>query len=296
MTELDVLSLYDGCSMARVALERAGIPVKQYYASEIDRYAIQVSQKNYPDIIHVGDVNYVGKKKDSPNFDLLIGGSPCQGFSFAGKQLALNDPRSKLFFEYVRILKEFKPKYFLLENVRMKQEHQDVISEHLGVEPIAINSSLVSAQNRFRLYWTNIPFDMPYYKGIVLKDILEKDNTNFKYYKLKEYYNGKIYNKDGCHQVGEADIKGYDIIKRVYGIYGKAPALTTMQGGHREPKIACPDKIHWRKLTPLECERLQTLPDGYTDKDVSNTQRYKMIGNGFTVDVIAHLLKGIKDE
>ena len=295
MTELDVLSLYDGCSMARVALERAGIPVKQYYASEIDRYAIQVSQKNYPDIIHVGDVNYVGKKKDSPNFDLLIGGSPCQGFSFAGKQLALNDPRSKLFFEYVRILKEFKPKYFLLENVRMKQEHQDVISEHLGVKPIEINSSLLSAQNRVRLYWTNIPVDMPEDKGIVLKDILEKDNTNFKYYKLKEYYNGKIYNKDGCHQVGEADIKGYDIIKRVYGIYGKAPALTTMQGGHREPKIACPDKIHWRKLTPLECERLQTLPDGYTDKDVSNTQRYKMLGNGFTVDVIAHILKGIKD-
>ena len=126
----------------------------------------------------------------------------------------------------------------------------------------------------------------------MLKDILEKDNTNFKYYKLKEYYNGKIYNKDGCHQVGEADIKGYDIIKRVYGVHGKSPALTTMQGGHREPKIACPDKIHWRKLTPLEMERLQTLPDNYTE-GVSNTQRKKMIGNGFTVDVVAYILKSI---
>ena len=294
---VNVLSLYDGCSMGRVALERAGIPVKQYYASEIDPYPIKVSQKNYPDIIHVGDVKYVGKTKDSPNFDLLIGGSPCQGFSFAGKQLNFDDPRSKLFFEYVRILKEFKPKYFLFENVRMKKQYQDIISEHLGVEPIAINSNLVSAQNRYRLYWTNIPnVTQPDDKGIVLKDIIEKENLSFKYYKLKEYYNDKIYNKDGCHQVGEADIKGYDIIKRVYGVHGKSPALTTMQGGHREPKIACPDKIHWRKLTPLECERLQTLPDGYTDKGVSNSQRYKMLGNGFTVDVIAHILKGIKDE
>ena len=294
---VNVLSLYDGCSMGRVALERAGIPVKQYYASEIDPYPIKVSQKNYPDIIHVGDVKYVGKTKDSPNFDLLIGGSPCQGFSFAGKQLNFDDPRSKLFFEYVRILKEFKPKYFLFENVRMKKQYQDIISEHLGVEPIAINSNLVSAQNRYRLYWTNIPnVTQPDDKGIVLKDIIEKENPSFKYYKLKEYYNDKIYNKDGCHQVGEADIKGYDIIKRVYGVHGKSPALTTMQGGHREPKIACPDKIHWRKLTPLECERLQTLPDGYTDKGVSNSQRYKMLGNGFTVDVIAHILKGIKDE
>ena len=336
MTELDVLSLYDGCSMARVALERAGIPVKQYYASEIDRYAIQVSQKNYPDIIHVGDVTYVGKTNDSPNFDLLIGGSPCQGFSFASKgRLNFDDPRSKLFFEYVRILKEFKPKYFLFENVRMKQECQDIISEYLGVKPIAINSGLVSAQNRYRLYWTNIPVEMPEDKGIVLKDIIEKENPSFKYYKLKEYYNDKIYNKEGCHQVGEADIKGYDIIKRVYGVDGKAPALTTMQGGHREPKVLCGawrgrytdtgsteqrleirangktnslttvqkdnvavdiKDLHWRKLTPLECERLQTLPDGYTDKGVSNTQRYKMLGNGFTVDVIAHILKGIKDE
>ena len=125
------------------------------------------------------------------------------------------------------------------------------------------------------------------------KDILEKENPNFKYHKLKKYYPNKTQKEGCCNQVGEADLKGYDIIKRVYDIDGKAPALTTMQGGHREPKIACPDKIHWRKLTLLEMERLQTLPDGYTDKGVSNTQRYKMLGNGFTVDVIAHILKGI---
>jgi len=282
--------------MARLALERAEIPVEQYFASEIDRYAIQVSQKNYPDIIHVGDVTYVGKTNDSPNFDLLIGGSPCQGFSFASKgRLNFDDPRSKLFFEYVRILKEFKPKYFLFENVRMKQECQDIISEYLGVKPIAINSGLVSAQNRYRLYWTNIPnVTQPNDKGVMLEDILEKDNPNFKYRKLKEHYPNKVHNEGGCNQVGEADLKGYDTQKRVYGIDGKAPTLTTMGGGHREPKIACPDKIHWRKLTPLECERLQTLPDNYTE-GVSNTQRYKMIGNGFTVDVIAHTLKGINE-
>ena len=290
---VNVLSLFDGCSMGRLALERAAIPVKQYFASEIDKYAITIAKKNFPNTIHLGDVTTV-RGEDLEPIDLLIGGSPCQGFSFASKgRLNFDDPKSKLFFEYVRILKEFKPKYFLFENVRMKQECQDIISEYLGVKPIAINSRLVSAQNRVRLYWTNIPVDMPEDKGIVLKDIIEKENPSFKYYKLKEYYNDKIYNKDGCHQVGEADIKGYDIIKRVYGIYGKAPALTTMQGGHREPKIACSDKIHWRKLTPLECERLQTLPDGYTDKGVSNSQRYKMLGNGFTVDVIAHILKSI---
>ncbi len=282
--------------MDRVALDRAGINVRWHMASEIDEPAIQVAKRNYPDIHHIGDVTKCERlwtEHNYPKVDIMIGGSPCQGFSFAGKQLNFDDPRSKLFFKFVKLKNLLKPKYFLLENVRMKKQYQDIISEHLGVEPIAINSRLVSAQNRLRLYWTNIPFDMPYYKGIVLKDILEKDNTNFKYYKLKEYYNGKIYNKDGCHQVGEADIKGYDIIKRVYGVHGKSPALTTMQGGHREPKIACPDKIHWRKLTPLECERLQTLPDGYTDKGVSNSQRYKMLGNGFTVDVIAHILKSI---
>jgi len=151
---MNVLSLFDGISCGQVALHRAGIEVDKYYASEIEKYAIQITQKNYPNTIQLGDVTQIKGIKD---IDLLIGGSPCQGFSKAGKQLNFVDPRSRLFFEYVRILNEVKPKYFLLENVIMKQEYQDIISKYLGVEPIEINSALVTAQNRKRLYWTNIP-------------------------------------------------------------------------------------------------------------------------------------------
>ena len=170
---MNVLSLFDGMSCGRIALDRLGIPVDKYYASEIDKYAIQVSEANYPDIIRLGDVCDV-KAEDLPKIDLLIAGSPCQGFSFAGKQLAFDDPRSALFFEFVRLLKECKPKYFLLENVRMKKEFLDIISEQVGCEPIFINSALVSAQNRQRFYWTNIPgIEQPEQRGIVLRDILE---------------------------------------------------------------------------------------------------------------------------
>ena len=170
---MNVLSLFDGMSCGQIALDQLGIKVDNYFAAEIDKWAIQVTKKNYPNTIHLGDVTQI-KGEDLPQIDLLMGGSPCQGFSFAGKQLNFDDPRSALFFEFVRLLKETKPKYFLLENVRMKQEYQDVISEHLGVKPIMINSSLVSAQNRVRLYWTNIPnITQPEDKGIVLKDILE---------------------------------------------------------------------------------------------------------------------------
>lgn len=168
-----VLSLFDGISGGRLALERAGIPVEKYYASEIDKYAIQIAQKNYPDTIQIGDCTQVDFAKFRDEIDLVIGGSPCQGFSFAGKQLNFNDPRSKLFFEFVRAVETIKPKYFLLENVKMKQEFQDVISEQLGVQPIEINSALLSAQNRKRLYWTNIPnVGQPADKGILLKDIV----------------------------------------------------------------------------------------------------------------------------
>jgi DNA (cytosine-5)-methyltransferase 3A len=301
-----------------------------------------------------------------------MGGSPCQGFSFAGHQLNFDDPRSKLFFNFVDILEKIKPKYFLLENVRMKKESQDVITKYLGVEPIAINSALVSAQNRNRLYWTNIPnVTQPQQRDIVLADILEDlpfdEAPNY----LKGTWCGRVRGdlvksvddpKAHCLtasmykgqiptfvkskkpiQVGMAnDIKGFDIIKRVYSPQGKSPTLTTMQGGHRQPKVAigrivnrrldehgtrkdnqlelpfttqlevsdgaksnCLTTVQkdnvvvsedflYRKLTPLECERLQTLPDNYTE-GVSNTQRYKMIGNGWTVDVIAHILKGIKN-
>ena len=171
---MKVLSLFDGISCGRLALERAGIKVDKYYASEIDRYAIQVAKKNYPDTIQLGDctkLNYL----ELLDVDLVIGGSPCQGFSFAGKQLNFNDPRSKLFFEFVRAVRTIRPKYFLLENVKMKKEYQDAISAELGVEPIEINSSLVSAQNRKRLYWTNIPnITQPADKGILLKDIVHE--------------------------------------------------------------------------------------------------------------------------
>ena len=172
---MNILSLFDGMSCGRLALDRLGIKVDKYYASEIDKYAIQVSSANYPDIIQIGDVCDV-KGEDYPDIDLVMAGSPCQGFSFAGNQLAFDDPRSALFFEFVRILKEVKPKYFLLENVKMKKEFLDVISEQVGVEPILINSALVSAQNRLRYYWTNIPgVEQPEDRGIVLRDILETE-------------------------------------------------------------------------------------------------------------------------
>ena len=333
---MNVLSLFDGMSCGQLALERCGIDVDIYIASEIDKYTKQITRKNYPNTIQLGDVTKV-VGEDLPKIDLLMGGSPCQGFSFAGKQLNFDDPRSALFFEFVRLLEETKPKYFLLENVRMKQEYQDVISEHLGVKPIKINSTLVSAQNRVRLYWTNIPnIEQPEDRGIVLKDILE-DGVGDRPCELKEF------NKDStCHHAATAtDIKGNESIKRVYADSGKSPTITTMGGGHREPKVLCgawrgryikdgkgqdhkgsvagkteqrleirqdektnslttvqkdnnvvTDKFY-RKLTPLECERLQTVPDGYTE-GVSNTQRYKMLGNGWTVDVISHILRNIK--
>jgi DNA-cytosine methyltransferase len=547
---MKVLSLFDGMSCTQIALKNLGIKVDTYYASEIDKYGIQIAQKNFPDTIQLGDVKDI-KGEDLPEIDLIVAGSPCQGFSFAGKQLAFDDPRSALFFEFVRILKEVKPKYFLLENVRMKKEFQAVISEQVsniypectsgglfGIEPILINSALLSAQNRNRLYWTNIPgIEQPEDLGIVLRDVLEyepeeftkmsdnflkrngerncmiddtkekahsfsamdyvkngrqgnylacdnegkptyntpkkvgmnveevkvrkhevdikglqyllrsmkeqsgktnkqiatetdmpvtkvehwfRTDTSFAipgddiWFKLKdtlgiktdvfdkqimefEYRDGvyetkqRVYSENGKSptltssnkeqyietyntpkQVGTAaEIKGYDIIKRVYSEDGKSPTLTTMGGGHREPKVAVKggairgrayddkgkrldkngksvanktkqmlevrkdnksnaittvqkdsvavskirdksktvrsggrlsydrhewdsvDELHWRKLTPLECERLQTVPDNYTE-GVSNTQRYKMLGNGFTVRVIEHILKNME--
>ncbi|HAS91586.1 MAG TPA: hypothetical protein DCS12_04895 [Clostridiales bacterium] len=302
---MNVLSLFDGISAGQVALERAGIKVDNYFASEIDKYAIVITQKNYPDTIKLGNVIDV-KGKDLPKIDLLIGGSPCQGFSFAGKQLNFEDERSKLFFEYVRLLEETKPKYFLLENVKMKKEYQEVITKYLGVEPIEINSALVSAQNRKRLYWTNIPnVTQPEDKGILLKDVIESGcvdrekshaiigsigrTTKREYFKKNQ---GQMVYAGGCIEVGKADLNGHDFLKRVYSVEGKCPTLTAVCGGNQERKIAIDDK-HWRKLTPLECERLQTLPDNYTE-GISNTQRYKCLGNSFTVDVIAHILKEVK--
>ena len=303
---LNVLSLFDGMSCGRIALDRCGIPVNTYYASEIDKYAVQTAKKNYPDTIHLGDVRDV-KGDDLADIDLLIGGSPCQGFSFAGQQLNFDDPRSKLFFEFVRIKNETQPKYFLLENVKMRKESEQVITDILGVEPIEINSNLVSAQNRKRLYWTNIPFDLNITdKNIKLKDIIEHgivdrdkshclDANYWKGGNLTSYFEKSrrqlVFSEDGLCHVGLADVNGYDLMKRVYHIEGKSPTLNACTGGNREPKIAVGETL-WRKLTPLECERLQTVPEGYTE-GVSNTQRYKMLGNGWTVDVVAHIFKGL---
>ena len=329
---MNVLSLFDGMSCGQLALQRAGIQVENYYAAEIDKYAIKVTQANFPNTVQLGDVTAVDP--DSlPDIDLLIGGSPCQGFSFAGKQLNFDDPRSKLFWEYVRLLKALKPKYFLLENVKMKKESMDVITDALGVEPIAINSRLFSAQNRPRIYWTNIPFDVPTEdKGIVLRDILEPE-VEEKYYagkKLRESYMGgnqlnpkyksqcnTIYptdgkfatlcagthgysfgyvpapSPDGLILVGDAGISDkYSYVNRVYHPDGKGPSLVSSDGGHLQPKIS-DNTTTYRKLTPLECERLQTVPEGYTDKGISDTQRYKMLGNGWTVDVVSHIMKGL---
>ena len=316
---MKVLSLFDGMSCGQLALQKVGANVTKYYASEIDKYAIQIAKKNFPNTIHLGDVTNINGNSFRNEFqiDLLIGGSPCQGFSFAGKQLNFDDPRSKLFFEFVRILKECKPKYFLLENVVMAKASQQVISQYLGVEPIEINSSLVSAQHRKRLYWTNIPFEMPDDKNILLKDILEnglasdKMTKDGKAYCLTARYQGAVWwnsiqrkqrtmvrvekpiSKYGLQQIGVADLNGHDLLKRVYSSEGKSPTLNAHGGGNTEPKIG--EKNFWRKLTPLECERLQTVPDNYT-QGVSNTQRYKMIGNGWTVDVIAHIFKNITKE
>lgn len=355
---MQVLSLFDGISCGQVALNQLGIKVDKYYASEIDKYAIQVTQKNFPDTIQVGDVTKLDSK-DFNDVDLIIGGSPCQGFSFAGKQLNFEDPRSKLFFEFVRLVKEIKPKYFLLENVRMKKEYQDVISQHLGVEPIMINSKLVSAQNRKRFYWTNIDgIEQPEDKGLYLKDIIENGlPITDKAYCLKiggnlgltlkgvEHYlktkqdNFVLRNKP--ERIGHFNTGGQG--DRVYSINGKSVCLSAMGGGRGaktglyaiaqrgrnivdgrrkdikgssteqrletsfNEKSNCltsvskdsllldsrriPELV--RKLTPIECERLQTMPDNYTE-GVSNSQRYKALGNGWTIEVIKHIFKQIK--
>lgn len=280
-TGFSVLSLFDGLAGARIALEKEGFEVSNYFASEIDEYAIKVAKANYPDITHLGDVTKIDTSK-LPKIDLLIGGSPCQGFSLAGDRLNFNDERSKLFFEYVRILKELRAKnpniLFLLENVKMKKWCENIITKSLGVRPIEINSALVSAQNRPRLYWTNIPVTKyPKNKRISLRSILERHVS--KKYKLSPEKVDRILN--------EKRGKGF------FSTVNDKKIGTLIAGYRRRPTdgIYIDDGFK-RALTPLECERLQTIPDNYT-KHVSNSRRYKMIGNGFTVDVIAHILSFI---
>ena len=272
---MNVLSLFDGMSCGQIALDQLNIPVENYYAAEIDKFAIKVATANFPGMIQLGDVTTVDPAK-LPKIDLLIGGSPCQGFSFAGKQLTFDDPRSKLFWEYVRLLKALKPKYFLLENVRMKQESMDVITDALGVEPVAINSRYFSAQNRRRLYWTNIPVrSLPENKRIYLKDILEDGFTDrdkahcvdanyFKGGNLKSYFEkhrrqlvfdfADEADAEGTVLAGEADLKGHDYNRRVYHPDGKSPTLAAASGGNLEPKVM--KGVNWRKLTRSEERRV----------------------------------------
>ena len=296
---MNVLSLFDGISCGRVALDRAGIKVDNYYASEIDKYAIKISEKNYPDIIQWGSITELTGDVVNGCFDLIMGGSPCQSFSNAGNRAGFNG-KSGLFYEFVRLVKEIKPKYFLLENVKMKQEWQDIISEELGVKPILINSSLVSGQNRQRLYWTNIPnVIQPEDKEIYLTDILQEE-VDEKYYLTESNIKtinrnfgskGKTLNLDKDNSL----IEKITYPSRINQKFGKIKSPTLVaamgMGGGNVPVIIRNGKI--RKFTEVECERLQTLPDDYT-KGIAMTQRYKAIGNGWTVDVIAHILSFIK--
>lgn len=273
---MNVLSLFDGISCGQIALERAKIKINNYFASEIDKHAIVVTQHNYPNTVQLGDV--VGIEKKLPPVDLLIGGSPCQGFSFAGKQLNFTDLRSKLFFEFVRLLNIYKPKYFLLENVNMKLEYQNIISSYLGVKPIVINSKDFSKQNRKRLYWTNIK----------IPPIIKKDNL---------FFNAYLYRL------------GHGYVKDEIKFFLKYPTLCAQSPGTKyrivsdlakaQTAIFKGEFLSLRKGTSVtrvataeECEEFQTLPLGYTNC-LQKSERYKHIGNGWTVDVIAHIFNGI---
>ncbi len=362
---MKVLSLFDGISCGQQALKNLGIIPKYYLASEIDKYAIAITQHNFPKTMQVGDIKkFKGEGYICKRIDLMFAGFPCQSFSNSGKGGGFSDSRGGLFFDLIRLRDKIKPKFFLFENVRMKKEFLDVINKEIGIEPVEINSSLLTAQSRKRLYWVGklqedgtykkVDIEQPEEKGIVLKDILESgivdrdksyclDASYFKGGNLKSYFQkGRrqlVFSKQGLCHVAEANIKGNDSIKRVYSPGGKSPTLTTMGGGHREPKIitdqkpfmvqksrgknsggvkafdgktptmtsnswehnnhvVCGDNYYYRKLTTIECERLQGMQDNKTamgtfdgvEKKVSNSQRYKCLGNGWTVPVIEHIL------
>ena len=285
---MKVLSLFDGISCGMLALQRAEIEVDRYVAYEIDKDAIKISEKNYPEIEHCGDVS-TADFTQYKGFDLLIGGSPCQSLSIIQSKTRLNlDGKSKLFFEYVRAKKEMQPKYFLFENVvSMNDESKKIISDLLGCEPILIDSKLFSAQQRPRYYWTNIPISpLPQECFLVLKDIMQA-NVEEKY-----FYDYPLTNIDMSKQVcAMMDFKCYQMHKRIFNPNFKCHTLTTCGGGNTQKKVL--DGNRARKLTPLEYERLQTLPDNYTNC-VADGHRYSAIGNGWTVNVIAHILKGLK--
>lgn len=288
-----VLSLFDGISCLRIALERLGIDFENYYASEIEPNCIKISKNNYDDVIHVGDIYGITESNEyqgieSHELDLLVGGSPCQGFSLLGNQLNFDDPRSKLFFEYVRLLRELEPKWFIFENVKMSQKVVEVISKILGVEPIEINSSLFSPQNRRRLYWTNIPNvkeRLPLKNDIEGKSVFE--NQDYSPATVRKAKKGQSHRQIVSPNGSKLPCLTYSYYKGVNADGRPGKALLHNFGDYAVGKI--------EMLSPLECERLQTVPDGYT-KGVSKTNRYKALGNGFTVKVIEHILECIPNE
>ncbi len=317
-----VLSLFDGISCGMVALERAGIPVEEYSAFEIDKYARKISENNYPDIKRYGDV-FDGNFKDFKGYDILMGGSPCTYWSIArtNREVSPDGKGGDLFMQYVRALEESGCKYFLYENNNsIHQDIKDFISKKLGVQPIMINSALVSAQHRKRCYWTNIPdIVQPDNKDILLKDILVSDADRYECPVITSHYRDVInkMNPEKSYCLCARDYKGFGKqsmngvltpIKigifgnggqgqRIYSVNGKSVSLSANGGGQGARtglyKVDLPDGDYMiRRLSPVEAERLQTLPDNYT-AGVSDTQRYKCLGNGWTVDVIAHILGGL---
>ena len=276
---INVLSLFDGMSCGQIALERAGVKVNNYFASEIDKHAIAVTKHNYPGTIHVGDVTKL-KSSSLPNIDLLIGGSPCQSISNLGDRSGL-DGKSGLFFEWLRLKEETNPKYFLLENVVGNKKAVQQITDLVGVEPVVFNSNLVSAQNRARLYWTNIDFTLPENKGIVLKDVLDKEPSH-------------------CSTLSESRLKwllsdkGQMSVSKKYSAIDpiKANCLTARSDASWNCNYVTRNGVI-TKLSPEEYEKLQTVPVGYTST-ARTSERYRMLGNGWTVDVIEHILKNMK--
>jgi len=283
---MNVLSLFDGMSCGQIALNKLGIKYDNYFASEIDKYAIQVTQKNYPNTKQIGSVLDL-KGEDLPKIDLLFGGSPCQSFSNAGNGKGF-EGKSGLFWEFARVLNEVKPKYFLLENVKMKQEWKDIISKELGVEPIEINSSLVSAAHRRRLYWTNIPnIEQPKDKGVFIEDIIEEEeNVDCKLW-LKAKNTWQLLNKIDLKSC--PNIAAIDVYNKKYKVDRKVPTLTLPN--HNSLRLYQNGRV--RKFSATELELCHNIPIGYTDVYLTLNQRHSLLGNGWTVDVIAHIFKNI---
>jgi DNA (cytosine-5)-methyltransferase 1 len=287
---MNVLSLFDGISCGMIALQRSGIIVDNYYSSEIDKFAISISKMNYPNIIQLGDViNWKDWKIDWKSIDLLIGGSPCQGFSSSGKELNFNDPRSKLFFEFSNILnhiKTFNPNVkFMLENVKMKKEWADVITKYLGVNYIEINSKYFSAQNRVRYYWCNFDI-LPYTdKGILLKDIVEDDYIHSAAKRTRPIVN-ENYRKSLCLEVNGIEKSMCLVTVNLNNLLSPLPKGKYIDVGK--------NNYPYRVMTTTEMEKLQTVPNGYVG-NINNNKAAKVLGNGWNVDTIAHIFSSLKN-